>query len=128
MTEIAKGTVCDMNRVCTYRMLCINSVWVRCRGQRRLQENRRRRQRNSSWKITLKFEKFDSTLETDWSSLGGTLGGRLQLLTECIFLLPSTANRLSETVGSFVKTKKITCTRFTSISYFFDCIVCRRRS
>jgi len=74
-------------------------------GQRRLQENRRRRQRNSSWKITLKFEKFDSTLETDWSSLGGTLGGRLQLLTECIFLLPSTANRLSETVGSFVKTK-----------------------
>lgn len=75
------------------------------RGQRRFRENRRLRRGSSSWKITLKFEKFDGMLETDWSSLGGTLGGRLQLLTERIFLLPSTANRLSETVGSFVKAK-----------------------
>lgn len=93
--------------VCTYRLFCINSV-CKCNAafmQRSFQENRHRRWRNSSWKITLKFEKFDGTLETDWSSLGGTLGGRLQLLTERIFLLPSTANRLSETVGSFVKAK-----------------------
>lgn len=114
MTEIAKRNggpfVRDVSRVCIYRLLRINSIWVRrCRiydeGNVVFKRIAAAGGETPPRKITLKFEKFDGTLETDWSSLGGTPGGRLQLLTERIFLLPSTANRLSETVGSFVKAK-----------------------